>query len=550
MLWSVSSERGLPGPEADTLKREVERHARVEQGLHEQLDVELKKAAVSADLFRLLVSNVRDYAIFVLDPAGYITTWNIGAERIKGYRADEIIGRHFSVFYPEADVHAGKCEREIEVATRDGRFEDEDWRVRKDGSRFWANVVITAIRDDGGALIGFAKVTRDLTERKRTEEERAARAAAEQANRTKDEFLATLGHELRNPLAPIVTALQLCKLHTDRYPGRELQVIERQVQHMARLVDDLLDVARVSRGKLSLQKQTVELRDPIGKAIEIASPLMDQKSHHFELDVPPYPLLVDGDAPRLTQIFANLICNAAKYTDPGGHIAVLVRRTEGEIYVEVRDDGIGMDRELLPRVFEPFVQGDQPSDRAGGGLGLGLGLVRALAGLHGGEVSASSEGVGLGSTFTVRLPAVDRATPHPRGGSLVTAFGAAPRVHRILVVDDNDDARMLLADVLGELGHDVQAAEDGAAALEVIRGFLPDIAVLDIGLPGMDGYELAARLRSVLPDVPLIALSGYGQPTDQSRSQAAGFDRHLVKPVELRPLLETISELCQKAPRR
>jgi PAS domain S-box-containing protein len=532
------------------LDRELTRNARREQELHEQLAAQAKKGTESDDLFRLLVANVRDYAIFMLDPTGHITTWNIGAERIKGYAASEIIGRHFSVFYPDEDVRAGKCERELEAAARDGRFEDEDWRLRKDGARFWANVVITAVRDKTGTLIGFAKITRDLTERKRNEDERAARLLAEQANRTKDEFLATLGHELRNPLAPIVTALQLTKLHTDRYPTRELQVIERQVQHVTHLVDDLLDVARISRGKLELRKQIVDVRDVIARAIEVAGPLMDQKGHHFELKVPPHALVLDGDAPRLTQVFANLICNAAKYTDAGGHITVLVSQSDEQIIAEIRDDGIGIDHELLPRIFEPFVQGKERSDQAGGGLGIGLGLVRALVELHGGRVDARSQGPRQGSSFIVRLPAVPRSAQHELEDQLATAFRSTSRGLRILVVDDNDDARMLLADILSELGHEVKMADSGPSALRLVRELTPEIAILDIGLPDMDGYELATQLRPAVPGVRLIALSGYGQPADHASSKAAGFDRHLVKPVELRRLLEAISELSRDRPHR
>jgi PAS domain S-box-containing protein len=539
----LSHELTPPGQPPDAFERDLHR-ARVEQDLHEQPSAQTKQGAQTDELFRLLVANVGDYAIFMLDVTGHITTWNVGAQRIKGYRADEIIGQHFSVFYPEQDVRAGKCEHEIDVAVREGRFEDEDWRLRKDGTRFWANVVITAVRDDLGTLVGFAKVTRDLTERKRGEDERAARLAAEQSNRTKDEFLATLGHELRNPLAPIVTALQLTKLHTDRHPTRELQVIERQVQHLSRLVDDLLDVARIARGKLELQQQVIDLRGPLASAIEIASPLIDQKGHHFDVKVPPHVLHVNGDAPRLTQVFANVLCNAAKYTDPGGHITLLVGQRDRQIVVEVHDDGIGMDELLLPRIFDPFVQGEQGSDRSRGGLGIGLGLVRAVVELHGGQVEARSPGPRQGSIFAVRLPAVARVEEGSElDRPLATAFPSASGTLRILVVDDNDDARMLLADILGELGHDVRVAGDGGAALEMIQGFAPEIGILDIGLPGMDGYELAAKLRPALPGIRLIALSGYGQPTDHARSEAAGFDRHLVKPVELRRLLAAMAEL-------
>jgi hypothetical protein len=515
--------------------------ARVTRDLSDRKQAEDQRAAVE-DRFRLLVESVQDYALFALDPSGKVSTWNRGAERIKGYTATEIIGSHFSRFYPAEDVQAGKCEHELEVAAREGRFEDEGWRIRKDGSAFWANVVISAVRDGTGVLVGFAKVTRDLTERKRTEEERAARLAAERANRTKDEFLAMLGHELRNPLSPIVTALQLIKLRGETTWTQEHQIIERQVNHMMHLVDDLLDVSRIARGKVDLKKRQIDLRDAIAKAIEIASPLFEQRQHHLAVDALRRPLIVDGDEARLTQVFANLLTNAAKYTDPGGHVFVAVRHSGSEAVVEVRDDGSGIHPELLPRIFDLFVQGSQSAERAGGGLGLGLTLVRSLVSLHGGQVDARSEGPGLGSQFTVRLPAIDGAVPADQAAQAAPAFPATEHQQRILLVDDNEDARFLLCEILMAVGHDVKTAGDPLDALALIERFKPEVAILDIGLPVMDGYELAIRLREALPDSPprLIALSGYGLPADQLRSQQAGFDLHLVKPVDVRRLLDAI----------
>jgi PAS domain S-box-containing protein len=509
-------------------------------------DLTERKAAeerrrVEDQRFALLVGSVTDYALLVLDPRGNITTWNAGAERIKGYTAQEIIGSHFSRFYLEDDVRAGKCEYELEVAAREGRFEDEGWRVRKDGSQFWANVVISAIRDDLGTLVGYSKVTRDLTERRRAEQETAAREVAEEASRTKDEFLAMLGHELRNPLAPIVSAIQLLKLRGDKRSAREHEVIERQVKQMIRLVDDLLDVSRISRGKIELKKARIDVRDALAKAIEIALPLFERKQQGFEVNVPPYPLIVDGDDARLIQVFANLLNNAAKYTNDGGRITVTVHHTRAHVIVEIQDNGIGIDPALLPRMFELFVQGYQDADRAEGGLGLGLTLVRSLVQLHGGDVEARSAGLHAGSTFIVRLPAVDQrfeAEPDPEPARPTAA--APARRHRILVVDDNEDARMLLADVLATLGHQVRAAPDGPSALAVLEVFKPDVAILDIGLPGMDGYELATRIRAV-PEhqqLRLLALTGYGQPQDASKTRHAGFDAHLVKPVDIQRLLE------------
>ena len=509
---------------------------------------ERKAAEDERERFRMLVDSVHDYALFVLDPAGRVTTWNPGAERINGYRADEILGRHFSAFYPDEDVRAGKCEIELERATRDGRFEDEGWRVRKDGSRFWADVVISAIRDAKGNLVGFSKVTRDLTDRKRAEDDRAARLAAEQANRAKDAFIAMLGHELRNPLAPILTAIQLIKLRGETRNTREHQIIERQAHQMMRLVDDLLDVSRIARGKIELKKQPFDVRAAIARAIEIAGPLFEQRGHHFEIKTPGRALMIDGDEARLTQVFANLLTNAGKYTEPAGHIFVLVRQIGPEIVVEVRDNGIGIDPELLPRIFDLYVQGADVGTRASGGLGLGLALVRSLVELHGGRVEVRSHGRGLGSSFTVHLPALHDAAPADDEGAIKRAFHGPP-ARRLLVVDDNEDARMLLADILTSLGHDVHTAGDGLEALELAKQIAPDVAILDLGLPGIDGYELARRLRAdpATAEIRLIALSGSGQSSARETSRAVGFDRHLLKPVDVHGILGAIAEVSAES---
>jgi PAS domain S-box-containing protein len=499
--------------------------------------------AQSEQLFRLMVESVRDYAIFLLDPTGRVATWNIGARRIKGYAESEIIGRHFSAFYPEEEVRSGKCEYELEVAAQDGRFEDEGWRIRKDGSRFWANVVISSVRDESGKLVGFAKVTRDLTERKRGEEERAARRAAEEANRAKDEFLAMLGHELRNPLAPILAALQLMQLRGDSGTSKEQQVIERQVQHMMRLVDDLLDVARITRGTLVLRQQRHDLRGVIAKAIELASPLLEQRKHHLEIDLPEQSIPVEGDDARLTQVFANVLVNAARYTEDGGHIAIRGRTSDAEVCVSIQDDGRGIPGELLPRVFDLFVQGQQSADRSQGGLGIGLTLARRLVEKQGGRVMAESPGVGLGSTFTVHLPI---AEPGPEVAEPLSSrmTQLASRPQRVLVVDDNDDAAVMLAEVLQSVGHQVETAGDAAEAMRVVRRFQPEVAILDIGLPVMDGYTLAVRLREEHgPAAPrMIAVTGYGQQTDRERSLNSGFSAHLVKPVDVQTLMDLIDE--------
>ncbi len=373
----------------------------------------------------------------------------------------------------------------------------------------------------------------------------AARAAAEQATGAKNEFLAMLGHELRNPLSPIVTALQLLKLRGDFENRNELGVIERQVDHLVTLVDDLMDVARITRGKVELKLEDVELSQVVIAAVEMASPLLERRSHSFTLDVPRTGLRLRADLQRLKQIIANLLTNAAKYTEPGGVITLRARREAGEIALSVTDNGIGMSPELVPRVFELFVQSQRSSDRREGGLGIGLALVRNLVQMHGGSVSAESAGTGLGSKFTVRLPlATTVDAPVTAGSQAATPLTLEAVVRRrILVVDDNIDAAQTLAFVLREVGHEVAVAHDGPTALEAAESFEPDVAILDIGLPVMDGYELARKLRMFAKAPRLVALTGYGQPQDKSRSAAAGFDYHLLKPVDTERILAAIGEI-------
>ncbi len=386
----------------------------------------------------------------------------------------------------------------------------------------------------------------ELLHRKELEEAlRCAREQAEAASRAKDEFLAMLGHELRNPLAPIVTALELMKLRSDGRVSREQEVIERQAHHLIRLVDDLLDVSRVTRGILELRRQKVDLREVLAKATEIASPLLEIRRHHFEVHAPPRGALsLDADEARLAQVVANLLTNAAKYTPMGGHIVLEARRDGPDLVLEVRDDGTGIAPEMLPRIFDLFVQGRQSMDRGEGGLGIGLALVRSLIQLHGGTVSAQSAGPGKGSVFSVRLPAGDCRSAAELAAS--SPMRLAARARRVLVVDDNEDAVAMLAELLRTAGHHVREAYDGPTALEVARDFRPEVAVLDLGLPAMDGYELATRLRRQMNGTSpvLIALSGYGQDSDRARSEAAGFALHLVKPLETTELLTAIDLRC------
>jgi len=650
-----------------------------------------------AELFRLLVENATDYAIFLLDVEGNIASWNPGARRIKGYRADEIIGRHFSCFYPQEAIDRGWPEHELKVARAEGRFEDEGWRIRKDGTCFWASVVITALKDEQGNLRGFSKITRDLTQRKEAEEnalrlveQTTARRVAEEksreiqeqrerlrvtlesigdavistdaegrieflnpaaqelvgwnnaeaagrhlsevfrvvneqtrqavenpalralvegvvvglanhsvlisrdgserpvddsaapirdaqghvigsvlvfrditerkkveqalrdTDRRKDEFLATLAHELRNPLAPIRNSLQILKM--PRVDAETVQqtrdLMERQVHHLVRLVDDLLDMSRVMRGKIELRREPVELATVVARSVEIAKPLIEVQSHALEIVTPGESLLLNADPVRLAQVVANLLTNAAKYTEANGRIWVTARRQGEAAVLSVRDTGIGIAPDMLPHVFELFVQADHASTRAQCGLGIGLTLVKNLVEMHGGRVEAHSAGVGQGSEFVVHLPLVVPLHEQVGEGDARQPPPARPSSGlRVVVADDSHDAANSLAMLLRLKGHDVQVAHDGQAALEIARDFRPDVVFLDIGMPRLDGYEVARRLRQSpgLEHVVLAALTGWGQPEDRRRTAEAGFNHHLVKPPDPHAIERILADVPRPA---
>jgi PAS domain S-box-containing protein len=387
---------------------------------------------------------------------------------------------------------------------------------------------------------GVIVVAVDVTEHVRIRQE-IAHAHAERAellaeltsaSRAKDEFLAMLGHELRNPLSPIVSALKLIRMRGETGFAREREIIERQVQHLVRLVDDLLDIARVTRGKVELQCERVDLAQPLGKAIEMARPLLEQRRHRLDVDIEP-DLAWEGDPMRLAQVVSNLLTNAARYTPPGGHVVLRAQGVDGDrVRLAVSDTGIGMSAALRAQVFDLFFQGKRNIDRAEGGLGIGLALVKNIVGQHGGHVEAHSAGPGQGSEFVVLLP---RRTPTACAAPAAAPVESAPPPvrRRIMLVDDNVDGADTLARLLAAHGHDVRVFHEPVAALAAAPAFLPDLAVLDIGLPVLDGYEVARRLRALLNAHPcrFVALTGYGLPADREHSARAGFDAHLVKPV-------------------
>jgi len=680
----------------------------------------------SEERFRLLVDGLHDYAIFMLDPTGHVSSWNKGAERAKGWAADEILGAPYEIFFTAADRAAGVPQQLLAGALQDGNRELVALRVRKDGTRFPASVHLTALRSTTGELRGFAQITRDLTASRNAEElerrlsaeragreaaeaaeqrvraseerlrqlqrvtaalsvaatpsevasvvlvqalhaleasagaiyalsadgtalelldqrdhpaealsgfmtiplemrspltdaarertprfyetfeecaelyphlreaigagrfeasaalpilthgallgvlgirfretrtfdandrsllltlselcaqaldrarlfaaEKKARSEAEAASRAKDEFLAMLSHELRNPLAPIVSALQLMKLRNDSAFQTERNAIERQTTHLVRLVEDLLDISRITEGKVALKKEHVELAEVVSRAVELSSPLLERRRHHLAMTVPSRGLVLHGDPTRLAQIVSNLLTNSAKYTPPGGHIDVAARGNLDRIVLTVRDDGAGIAAATLPHVFDLFAQERQSIDRSQGGLGLGLAIAKSLVAMHDGTISAFSEGPGKGSTFVVDLPAASASDAAARSEGVLGPQHGSEAGRRVLVVDDNPDAAELLAEVLRNTGHVAAIAHDGPGALRLAGSFRPEIALLDIGLPVMDGYELARRLRDEVGAMRLIAVTGYGQLADRERVHVAGFEAHIVKPVDL-----------------
>lgn len=529
----------------------------------------------SEEIFRLLIASVKDYAIFLLDPNGNIVTWNEGAQRIKQYEADEIIGKHFSIFYPENDKW--KPPMELEVAKRDGTYEEEGWRLRKDGTRFWANVVITAIYDRNHVLRGFTKVTRDITARREAEEtrralleqrearvqaeeeKRAAEAsyrAAQEANRAKDEFLMTLSHELRTPMTAILGWARMLPSMKESDPMfREgIRAIARSADLQAKLIDDVLDVSRIVSGKLRLTLDNVDLAPVLQAAVDAVRTGANAKAITLTTVMEGDLGIATLDATRLQQVVWNLLSNAVKFTPKGGRVELHARRTASSFQIVVSDTGEGIDPEFLPHVFEPFRQAETPSTRVHGGLGLGLSIVRYLAEAHGGSVSASSAGRGKGSQFTVTLPTAairtetaSEAAP-AAGEELLTPLNLPDLTGRvILIVDDDDNGRELIAAVLRRAGASVTAADSAPHALEALRKSKPDLILTDIAMPTMDGYALQRKIRELpeLVHVPIVALSAF--PPSIVAADAKEFDSYLRKPIDPFELVDQLNELLRSA---
>ncbi|WP_457391753.1 hybrid sensor histidine kinase/response regulator [Roseateles sp. P5_E1] len=529
----------------------------------------------SEERFRLLVEGVADYAIFMLDVNGRVSSWNEGAQRIKGYAAEEILGEHFSVFYPPEVRASGWPEYELQQAQEVGRFVDTGWRLRKDGTSFWAQVSITALRDETGQLIGYAKLTRDLTATMRIEAmeianreheeildaERNARIAAQRATRIKDEFLATLSHELRTPLTAILGWTQVllrAKPGDERVNvQRAIEVIDRNARAQVQLIDDLLDLNRIMTGKLRLDLQQLSMANVIQAAVETVAPSASAKGVELQSLLDTGPAMVNGDSGRLQQVAWNLLNNAIKFTPAGGRVQVLLQRVDSQVEFSVSDTGIGIPAAFLPQVFDRFTQQDGSTSRAHGGLGLGLAICKQLIELHGGNIRAESAGEGRGASFFVRLPlsalqaAGERDEDPASADARASENLALPKLDgvHIFVLDDEQDTRSLLCRILEDQGARVVAFASAQELLKAVQLSRPTVIVSDVGMPGVDGYQMIRTLRATETRnsrIPALALTAFARAEDRKRSLLAGFQAHLAKPFDVAELILLVANLAEK----
>lgn len=499
--------------------------------------------ADNRERYRVIVEGATGFAIFTFDTNGVVTSWNAGAEEMLGYGEAEMLGQRFEVIFTPEDIEDRQADKKMRTAAAEGRAIDERWHVKKGGERFWAQGLVMPLKDDAGETRGFLKILRDMTEQRRLEEALQRRTAElQEADIHKNEFLAMLAHELRNPLAAIRNAVTLAA-RSGRQEDLEWSrdVTARQVKNFAHLIDDLLDAARISQGKIQLRKEVIDAVPVLRHAVDAVRPLIEERKHELLLSFTSTDLRIEVDTTRFEQMLVNLLTNAAKYTPSGGRIQLIAGTEGSELVCRVRDNGLGISPELLPRMFELFAQADRSLARSEGGLGIGLTLVRSLAELHGGTITAASDGPDKGSEFILRLPAVvSPVAPEsrpPDGSEKVPT-----RSFRVLVVDDNEDSANGMAMLLRFSGHTARVAHSGPDALALGREYGPEVVILDIGLPGMDGYEVAARLRreDCCKEAVIIAVSGYGKEQARSRSGEAGFDHHLVKPVNFDTLLKVL----------
>lgn len=487
-----------------------------------------------SEWLRVTLASIGD-AVITTDAGGHVTSLNPVAESLTGWAQQEAQGQPLSTVFRILNEQSRRpVEDPVAEVLREGRIVglgNHTVLIARDGTERPIDDSAAPIRGAAGETLGVVLIFRDVTEQRQAERE------LRHADRLKDEFVAMLAHELRNPLAPIRNALHIMK--QPGASGDTLQQVrdmaERQVQHMARLLDDLLDMSRISQGKIELRKEPLNTADVVSRVAETLRPLVEERRQELTISLPHKPVRVEADPTRLEQIITNLLNNAAKYTDLGGHIWLTVERRDREVAFRVRDTGIGIAEEMLPKIFDLFVQAERRLDRSQGGVGIGLTLVKRLVELHGGTIEAISQGLGEGSEFVVRLPALGEEPRSPGGSEqAVESSAVALPAYRVLVVDDNVDAADTLAILLQMMGQDVQVAHSGASGLALAQDFCPQVVFLDIGMPGMDGYEVCRRLRQQpgTEGAVVIALTGWGQDEDRRRSHDTGFDHHLVKPVE------------------
>ncbi|AFL74509.1 PAS domain-containing hybrid sensor histidine kinase/response regulator [Thiocystis violascens] len=524
-----------------------------------QIELEMQNEELRRTQEALELSRARYFELYDLAPVGYVTITeqgaireaNLAASKLLGIPRGNLVNRPLSGFIlPEDQDNFFRCRRHL-FAT--GDWQACDLRLRRGGGLpFPAHLEFALGKDGDAGATHCLVILSDLSERKRTEAAQLAEAIQREENRRKDQFLALLGHELRNPLAPIrhvAEVLRLAPTHAPAMIAQASDILTRQVAHLVRLVDDLLDISRIGRGKMEMDRRPCDLREAVEHAAEQVRPLLDERRQRLEMTLPALPLTLDGDAVRLAQVVVNLLRNASQFSPPEASIVLSLEAVDGRALLQVRDSGAGLDPSLYSRIFDPFVQAEQTPERRQGGLGIGLALVKGVVELHGGSVTATSPGLGQGSTFSVRLPLSDRL-PADTARSLPEAR-TCPNVYRILVVAERPATAENCALQLRLLGQRVETAADATAALAVVERLRPDLILLDVGLPGMDSGELARRLRATEPGRTawLVAVAGDGQEPDVEGARAAGFDECLLEPLQRDALADLLAR-CPVAPFR